>query len=200
MTNAARSLRTLARVAVGASLVAVLGWTTMLIFEHTNTGAVRDWRYIAATRSDAIETRSIDLWYRNLEAVLIERNAGSMVVEKRCVDGRLAEIWPTGQVVRHLADRSQCFRFATDTLLGFKERALSPSYALSATDNAGDPGLAYDSVDPSSPIEQITLDPDSELPLRARFRSGEIWTWEYSRIADGGEAPPAARPDAVPGV
>lgn len=193
---ASRWLAAVLRATRTIFVVALLGTMALWMSSRTGGGAAPTWRYVAATRSDAGTSKSIELWHRDLDAVLVERDQAGNVDEKRCVDGTLSEHWSTGRVVRQLVDREECFRSATNSLLGFTRTAQSAAFQfVGRRDGNGYGRTAYDSRDSTTPVKQIILDADTHLPLEARFQSGETWTWAYLRIVERNEAPPS--PDQI---
>ncbi len=151
--------------------------------------------HIAAVRTAGEARLLVDLWLRGEEAVYLERQGPAVVSDRRCLAGTLSEWWPTGRVVRELADERRCYELATDALLGFVRAAQGPDFAPAGEPEAADATTStFKARDASAHLRTVVVDRFRQMSLRAEFRNGDLWTWTYLAPAADSPPPPPDEP------
>lgn len=185
----------LLRLSGVAAMLIAMATLSIGFVASTGSQGQTSWQHIAAVRSTGEARLLVDLWVRGEEAVYLERREGDVVRDQRCIAGTLTSWWPTGRVVRELADRRQCFELATDPLLGFVRAAQGPAFApAEGPEGASDTTSVFEARDPGSDLRTVAVDSIRQVPLRVEFRNGAVSTWEYLAATDGGPPPPPTEP------
>lgn len=147
------------------------------------------WQHVAAVRTAGEDRLRLDLWLRGEDAVYVERRGPEVVSDQRCMAGTLTAWAPTGRIVRELGDPRRCFELATDPLLGFVRAAQGPDFApAEQPEGGGATAAVFTARDAGAHLRTVVIDPIRQVPLRAVFRNGDVWTWEY--VAPTGDSPP----------
>jgi hypothetical protein len=151
------------------------------------------WQHVAAVRIAGEDRLRLDLWARGEDAVYVERRGPEVVSDQRCMAGTLTEWAPTGRIVRKLGDPRRCFELATDPLLGFVRAAQGPDFApAERAEGGGATAAVFTARDAGAHLQTVVIDPIRQVPLRAVFRNGDVWTWEYVAPTDDSPPPPPA--------
>lgn len=184
-----------ARSLVMAGVIVALAILTIGSVAGTGITGPTSWQHLAAIRTAGQDRLFVDLWRLEDEAVYVERRGAEVARDERCIAGTLSQWSPTGRTVRELADRRRCYELATDALLGFVRLAQGSGFA--PVDNAqGGSGSAavFEALDAGSHLRTVVIDPIRQVPLRAEFRNGDVWTWEVLAVTTGSPPSPPTEP------
>jgi hypothetical protein len=182
--------------ALAVGLFALIGAGTWGAFSYDG------WRTVAGFRASEGERVDFELRYRGFDAVLVESRAGALVRRAACESSVFDEQFydPASAVRRQIASASECFRLATDMLLGFDQLRTNP--ALTLVGQVTVDGRSADVLkgESNAPWSELVLDHATGLPVSVTSFDDAVVEWHYSEMdvpSDGAAATsvPPSSPD-----
>lgn len=142
------------------------------------------WRTVAGFRSSEGERVDFELRYRGDDAILVESRAGAPVRRAACESSVFDEQFysPPSAIRRNPGSAAECFRLATDALLGFGRLRDNP--ALTSVGQTSVDGRSADMLKGASdaPWSELILDHATSLPLSATSFDDIVVEWHYSAM------------------
>jgi hypothetical protein len=162
------------------------------------------WKEVSGYRTTEGDRIEFVLRFKGTESVLTEFRGGSVERTSSCVGTTFVESYgdPIHTIRRETATTQECFDLAAGSLLGFgKLRSVTsePAVAVVVGARQADRLSGFPS---NFDWSELTVDKETDLPLRAVYRDGRVIEWHYDTFGSPSEtvvelAPPPADADEV---